>query len=233
MRYEITEDVNECGVGEYQVSDVHADGSRTHSYDFETLAEAEECLEELNKINITTKGNNKMRNLIIAAIIGGLLIISGTVKAGNWEQKSTHIDRLTGVEVVDTTLSKSSGGFKLVLRDRKVSDGRVGKSFFLVTDRYMALEKVNMKIVGGDGGNWISWDIWEVNTVIDGGKVSQTVWVDGSQEVNSLIKPFADKLKKAHSKGNVEFFIRVTTSQGWIDFDYKLRARDEMLKFFN
>jgi len=84
-RYEITEDVNECGVGEYQVSDVHADGSRTHSYDFETLAEAEECLEELNKINITTKGNNMKKKLISFAILGifglTLMFISSPAEA--------------------------------------------------------------------------------------------------------------------------------------------------------
>ena len=51
MRYEIVEVEMECGMVEYQVSDVHPDGNRTHSYDFDNLADAEECVDELNKLN--------------------------------------------------------------------------------------------------------------------------------------------------------------------------------------
>tara|TARA_R110001592_G_scaffold330265_1_gene612417 strand:- start:201 stop:368 length:168 start_codon:yes stop_codon:yes gene_type:complete len=49
-KYEIVESLDECGVAEYQVSDVHPNGERTHSYDFNNLQEAEECLEELNSL---------------------------------------------------------------------------------------------------------------------------------------------------------------------------------------
>lgn len=88
MRYEIIEDVNENGVAEYQVSDVHPNGERTHSTDFETLAEAEEYLNELNEINKNNNNNNRgnkiMNNLkmiIIAGIAGALLMVTGLVQA--------------------------------------------------------------------------------------------------------------------------------------------------------
>lgn len=84
MKYEIIEVGQECGEVEYQVSDVHPNGERTHSYDFVTLAEAEECLDELNTINNNngeTKMNFMTKIALIIAIVVGSLFITKTAEA--------------------------------------------------------------------------------------------------------------------------------------------------------
>jgi len=90
MRYEIVEVEQECGEVEYQVSDVHPNGDRTHSYDFITLAEAEECVNELNEINKNNFNNNRGKimniftkvSLIVAILIGSFFIMN-TAEANN------------------------------------------------------------------------------------------------------------------------------------------------------
>lgn len=85
MRYEIIEVGQECGEVEYQVSDVHPNGERTHSYDFMTLAEAEECLDELNTINNNNNGEINMNFMtkicLIIAIVAGSMFITSTAQA--------------------------------------------------------------------------------------------------------------------------------------------------------
>ena len=88
MRYEIIEVGQECGEVEYQVSDVHPNGERTHSYDFSTLAEAEECLDELNTIN-NNNGETKMNtftkiSLVIAILVGSMFITTSAEARGTW-----------------------------------------------------------------------------------------------------------------------------------------------------
>jgi len=88
MRYEIIEVGQECGEVEYQVSDVHPNGERTHSYDFQTLAEAEECLDELSTIN-NNNGETKMKKKLISFALLGLfgltlMFTSTSAEARGW-----------------------------------------------------------------------------------------------------------------------------------------------------
>lgn len=84
MVWVITEESNEQGVSQFEVSDSFPNGKRTISYGFETLEEAESCVEEFNKLNeIEKRKSTTMDNIIgmvvLVSIIGAVLIIGGFV----------------------------------------------------------------------------------------------------------------------------------------------------------